>query len=161
MSLDLYLKAPKPIKKRGTGVYIRENGGNRELETMEEVRQHFPDSDLSHISEFVYETDNAWHGNITYNLNKIAMQVPVGKHTLYEILWRPEEIGYEHLNAEYARELFDGFTFLKTHRKELEKFNPENGWGSYAQLLYFCCSLVRTISELNYEDEQYQIIASR
>jgi len=161
MSLDLYIKAPKPIKKRGTGVYIRENGGNRELETMEEVRQHFPDSDLSHISEYVYETDNAWHGNITHNLNKMAMQVPVGKYTLYEILWRPEEIGYQQVNADYAKELYLGFTYLKTHRDELEKFNPENGWGNYEILLSFCSSLVRAISTLDYESEKYTIVASR
>ena len=26
MSLDLYIKAKTPVRKRGTGVYVRENG---------------------------------------------------------------------------------------------------------------------------------------
>lgn len=161
MSLDLYIRGNIPVKRRGTGVYIRENGGTRELETIEEVRQHFPDCDLSDISEYVYETEDAWDGNITHNLNKMAMQVPVGSKSLYEILWRPEEIGYETVNADYAKELYEGFTYLKTHRKELEVYNPENGWGNYDQLLNFCSSLVRALTSLNYEQETYTTIASR
>jgi len=50
MSLDLYITSKTPIRKRGTGVYVRENGQTVELKTMEEVRSHFPDSDLSHIT---------------------------------------------------------------------------------------------------------------
>jgi len=161
MSLDLYLLSNKPIKKRGTGVYIRENGRTRELETIEEVRQHFPDSDLSHISEYVYETEDAWHGNVTHNLNTMASHVPVHEKTLYELLWRPDEIGYEQLNAEYATELYLGFTYLKTHRTELEQYNPENGWGDYDLLLNFCTSLVQTITTLDYESEPYKLYASR
>ena len=49
MSLDLYIKTNAPVIKRGTGVYVREDGKNRELKTMAEVQEHFPDADLSHI----------------------------------------------------------------------------------------------------------------
>ena len=31
MSLDLYITSKTPIRKRGTGVYVRENGETREL----------------------------------------------------------------------------------------------------------------------------------
>lgn len=68
MSLDLYIISPKPVVKHGTGVYIRENGRNVELKTMEEVRAHFPDSDLSYIHEFDYTDENYWHANITHNM---------------------------------------------------------------------------------------------
>ena len=37
MGLDLYIKSKTPIKKRGTGVYVRENGKTRELKTVAEV----------------------------------------------------------------------------------------------------------------------------
>lgn len=50
MSLDLYITSKTPIRKRGTGVFVRENGQTVELKTMEEVRSHFPDADLSHIT---------------------------------------------------------------------------------------------------------------
>gem|GEM_PF-6049046 len=50
MSLDLHIITPEPVIKHGTGVYVRENGQTLELKTMEEVRAHFPDKDLSHMS---------------------------------------------------------------------------------------------------------------
>ena len=37
MSLDLYITSRTPIRKRGTGVYARENGQTVELKKMEEV----------------------------------------------------------------------------------------------------------------------------
>ena len=42
MSLDLYIKSKTPILKHGTGVYVREKGGTRELESIAEVRKYFP-----------------------------------------------------------------------------------------------------------------------
>ena len=97
MSLDLYIKTNAPVIKRGTGVYVREDGKNRELKTMAEVQEHFPDADLSHIKVFEYETNDVWHENITHNMNEMAGQVPIGEHTLYEYLWRPDEIGITHI----------------------------------------------------------------
>ena len=49
MSLDLYITSKTPVRKRGTGVYVRENGKTRELRTLNEVIDHFPDADVSHI----------------------------------------------------------------------------------------------------------------
>ena len=57
MSLDLYITSKIPVRKRGTGVYVRENGRTLELKTLNEVIDHFPDADISHIKEYVYETD--------------------------------------------------------------------------------------------------------
>ena len=36
MSLDLYIKSEKTFNKSSTGVYVRENGRNVELKTMDE-----------------------------------------------------------------------------------------------------------------------------
>ena len=44
MSLDLHIKSKTPILKHGTGVYVREKGGTRELESLAEVRKYFPDA---------------------------------------------------------------------------------------------------------------------
>ena len=36
-----------------------------------------------------------YEGNITHNLNKMAMEVKLSNgRTLYEVLWRPEEHNY-------------------------------------------------------------------
>lgn len=167
MSLDLYITSKTPIRKRGTGVYVRENGETRELRTLSEVIDHFPDADVSQIQEFVYETDEIWHGNITHNLNKMADHVPVEKYTLYMYLWRPEEINYTHVTTDYLEGIFKGFIYLKSHKDELLEYqppiDPETGerWGNYEQLVGFCLSLVNTLSALDFENEEYTIEASR
>lgn len=124
MSLDLYIKTSTPVIKRGTGVYVREDGKTKELKTMAEVKERFPDADLSQIKVFEYETDEVWHENITHNMNKMADQVPIGEHTLYDYLWRPDEIGITHISREYAIAVFDGLMYLKEHKKELLPFEP-------------------------------------
>ena len=43
MSLDVTLISMTPISKKGTGVFVRENGKNREL-TIGEVREKYPDA---------------------------------------------------------------------------------------------------------------------
>lgn len=43
MSLDLYIYSKTPVLHRGTGVYIRDKGETRELETKQEVLTYFPD----------------------------------------------------------------------------------------------------------------------
>lgn len=58
MSLDLYIRSKTPVCKRGTGVYIRENGKTRELKTVAEVKEYFPDADLSDIKMQEYETND-------------------------------------------------------------------------------------------------------
>ena len=166
MSLDLYIKTNAPVIKRGTGVYVREDGKNRELNTIAEVQEHFPDADLSHIKVFEYETNDVWHENITHNMNKMAGQVPIGEHTLYEYLWRPDEIGITHITREYAVAVFNGLMYMKEHKKDLLPFeppiNPETGtrWGSYDLLVEFCTSLVNAIMSIDFIKEQYELYAS-
>lgn len=103
MSLDLHIKSKTPILKHGTGVYVREKGGTRELESLAEVRKYFPDADISHIKEFDYETDDMWHGNITHNMTEMADHVPIGELTLYDYLWDPKEHGFEIASTDYQR----------------------------------------------------------
>ena len=167
MRLDLYIKTSTPVLKRGTGVYIREDGKTKELKSMAEVKEHFPDADLSQIKVIEYETDEVWHENITHNMNSMADQVPIGKHTLYDYLWRPDEIGITHISQEYAIAVFNGLMYLKGHKKELLLFeppiNPETGtrWGSYDLLVDFCVSLVDAIMSIDYTKEEYELYVSR
>lgn len=167
MSLDLYIRSKTPVRKRGTGVYIRENGKTRELKTVAEVKEYFPDADLSDIKMQEFETNDLWHENITHNMGKMASHVPVGEQTLYMYLWRPEEIGFTHVTAEYVQGVFTGLLYLKAHKDEILQYlppiHPETGkrWGSYEQLVDFCVSLVNCLNELDYETEEYEIYASR
>lgn len=57
MSLDLYIRSHHPVKHRGTGVFVRDNGQTRELNTIEEVKAHFPDADTSDIDIREWEDD--------------------------------------------------------------------------------------------------------
>lgn len=69
--------------------------------------------------------------NITHNLNKMA-----GEAGIYKQLWRPEEIGITHA-SQLIEPLTKGLELLRSDRERFEKFNPENGWGNYDDLVEF------------------------
>ena len=77
------------------------------------------------------------HLNITHNLAKMAQNVPVcvlNDLTLYDVIWRADEHDIDY--AEYLIEyLEEARSYMIANRKKLEKYNPENGWGSYDGLL--------------------------
>lgn len=201
MSLDLSLKSTKPVRHRSTGVFIRKDGATRELETIEEVKEHFPDADLSDIHVTEYVDDTLLSINLTHNLLEMAKHVPIngtsGTLTLprdyekedpnfkpkpltaYNLLWHPEtnpllnnevlhhkdDEGYEYdieitrLSHEFFRQLFEVYQYIGMHREELEKFNPENGWGNYDQLLNATHKLFKAVLEITHEDalQEYYI----
>jgi len=70
-------------------------------------------------------------GNITHNLTKMAQEAGI-----YEALWRPDE---NYITE--ARHLIDpiekGLAKLKADPEKFKKFNPENGWGNYENLVKF------------------------
>lgn len=81
MSLDLYIKSNTPVKHRGTGIYIREQGGTRELKTKEEVLKYFPDINIDLVKETSYEDDTYFHINLTHNLTKMADECKMDSHS--------------------------------------------------------------------------------
>lgn len=80
---------------------------------------------------FASVSETLFDYNITHNLNRMAEAAGI-----YEALWRPEEIG-----AEKAKDLIGklglGLDILKSDPQEFKKFNPENGWGKYENLVQF------------------------
>lgn len=162
MSLDLYLSTKQKREHVGTGVFIREDGKTKELQTIEEVRAHFPDMDTSEIEERVYETNYLFDKNITHNLGKMADHVPCneGKNTLYHLLWRPEEHDFCKVTEQYRLMIAECLAYMLTHRTELEQYNPSNGWGSYDSLLNFVINLSKELSNWDGEEE-VEIYASR
>jgi len=195
MSLDIYLKSKNPVRHRGTGVFIRKDGATRELETLDEVKKHFPGADLSRIQEYDYMDDELLSLNLTHNLTRMASQVPIagteGSVTLprdferghddfvpkpltaYNLLWHPEtnplldneilhlpedEIFFERdyeitrLSPEFLRQLMVVYQYINSHREELEKYNPENGWGTYNQLRDATYTLLKAVLEIAQQD---------
>ena len=147
MSLDVYLIEKNEIPKKGTGIFVRENGQRKEL-TFSEAKERFPDTE---IEEFEYEDNYVFDYNITHNLGKMA-----SKSGLYEALWRPHRLkkGYnipeDDHNAEWEFEdanrsqafeiipmLENGIKKMKSKPEYFKKFNSENGWGTYEGLLSF------------------------
>lgn len=160
MSLDLDIISSKPIKHKGTGVYVRTDGETVELKTLDEVRAYFPETDLSNISEVEYEDNIVWHGNITHNLGQMANNIPIDEKTLYYYLWRPGEIGFKYVNKNYINAIKTGYEYIKNNKEKLEKFNASNGWGTYDNLLNFVKSLYECLNNLDIEfSDDYAIIS--
>jgi hypothetical protein len=107
--------------------------------------------------------ETLWTGNITHNLGKMARAVPfenapavpatqpdlnafnlcfatppegIEAATLYQVLWRPEELDLK-VAFQIVPWLEKGLAYLESHVRELRKFDPENGWGSYEHLCEF------------------------
>lgn len=78
----------------------------------------------------VVET-TVFESNITHNLGAMAREAG-----LYLPLWRPGEIGISRA-GDLVPLLRAGLFYLRNHKKELEAFNPANGWGSYENLVTF------------------------
>lgn len=161
MSLDLYIISSKPIKKTGTGVYVRDSGMTKELKTIEEVQKWFPGRDIKDIKVVEYETDTVWEKNITHNLGIMASHIPVSdNYTLYDLLWRPNDHGFHKVNEEYINYIEEGLNFLNSHEEDLKIYNPENGWGSYENLLEFVYSLIDELKKLDLSKDTYTLYAS-
>ena len=89
------------------------------------------------VDLMVMQPVSVFSQNITHNLGKMATQVFLSNgKTLYDVLWRPEEVSITHagLLAEY---LDEGWNILLSDPERFKKFNPENGWGDYDGLCNF------------------------
>jgi hypothetical protein len=125
MSLDIALMVKEPIRGTGTGIFVREDGQNREL-TLKEAKERYPEADIKLQPT---ESNRVFDHNITHNLGRMADEAGV-----YYALWRPAEIG-----AKTAKDisplLADGLNNLKANPDRFKKLNPQNGWGSYEGLV--------------------------
>lgn len=125
MSLDVSLYSKTTIFKKGTGVFIRENGNNREL-TISEIQEKYPNAQIEVLE---YETDCVFQANITHNLGKMATEAGI-----YYACWRPEEI-----EAKVAKDIIPllekGFEDMKSRPDYYKQFDSSNGWGIYVDFL--------------------------
>ncbi|HAU86055.1 MAG TPA: hypothetical protein DCW90_11335 [Lachnospiraceae bacterium] len=146
MSLDLYIESKTPVLHRGTGVYIRENGETRELTTKQEVLTYFPDINPEEISETSYESNDYFHMNLTHNLTEMASQCRIigtcnedsdsGVVTLHDLLWHPEDrLHIITPNMDYLQDVMACYRKLLENPDFFKQYNPDNGWGTFEQLL--------------------------
>lgn len=146
MSLDVSLVQKEPVTRQGTGVFVREAGKTREL-TQEEVAEKFPGSQPAPLYEFT--TNEVFTANITHNLGLMARNAYI-----YEALWRPEEKGWSKA-ADLIKPLEKGLKKLKADPERFEKLNPENGWGSYNNLVEFVTNYLAACRE--YPDAEVEV----
>lgn len=79
--------------------------------------------------------------NITHNLVDMADAVD-----LYKALWRPEEIG-RNTAKELSPLLEKGLISLIKGKKNLLKYEPDNGWGSHQGLIDFTIAYLQACIE--------------
>jgi hypothetical protein len=92
------------------------------------------------VDLMVFKPVSVFSQNITHNLGTMADAVELhnGK-SLYAILWQPDENGY--INAsDILSLLHEGLIELTSFPEKYKKYNPENGWGSYDNLVEFVSS---------------------
>jgi len=85
---------------------------------------------------YTEQQEEVYWANITHNLRTMADNVNVQHQTLYDYLWRPEE-----LNVTIASELINPLTIglakLKDNPDFYKTFDSPNGWGLYEHFVPF------------------------
>jgi hypothetical protein len=121
VSLDVTLRIPGSRRVPQERIFIRDDGGTREVSRAEWDEMHPGREPVSVWDDG--EGSTIYSANITHNLGRMASAVD-----LYKPLWRPEEIGITH-----ARDLIEplrtGLARLGEERDDLQQYNPPNGWG--------------------------------
>lgn len=87
--------------------------------------------------EVVYED------NITHNLGKMAQAV---NEFYYKAIWHPEELDFK-VAGDVVYELRKGVAVLACAPSHLKKYNPENGWGDYENLLLFTVAYIEACEQ--------------
>lgn len=131
MSLDVWLTVDEPVvKPASSGIFIRENGGNKEI-SLDEWNRRFPDRELVVVVSDKVTTTEVFTANITHNLNTMAELAG-----LYRYLWRPDELGIIYA-SDLISPLATGLVLLTENPDKYKALNPANGWGTYEGLVHF------------------------
>lgn len=127
MSLDVYLDMKGHTATTERRIFIREDGQNKEISRKEWDELH---PGIEPVTAEI-EDRHVYSANITHNLNRMAKEAGIYMH-----LWRPEEIGITKA-SQLIEPLAEGLNALIADPERFEKFNPENGWGTYGGLVGF------------------------
>ncbi|MDL2255661.1 hypothetical protein LJC38_03665 [Parabacteroides sp. OttesenSCG-928-K15] len=129
MSLDIYFfKNGFDIQKSRADIDAAYTKLQAIKEELEQLECDYKEATLSNL-------------NVTHNLNNMAKAVG-----LYEVLWRPEEIGITRA-SQMIPFLEKGIEELKANPEKYKTFTPPNGWGDYDIFVDFCKSVLRDCRE--------------
>lgn len=129
MSLDIYFfKNGFDIQKSRTDMATTYTKLQAIKEELEQLEDDFEEAKLSSL-------------NITHNLNNMAKAVG-----LYEVLWRPEEIGIT-TASQMIVPLEKAIDELVANPDKYKAFNPPNGYGSYEDFVSFCQAVLHNCRE--------------
>jgi hypothetical protein len=124
MSLDIYFfKNSFDIQKSRADMAATYTKLQAIKDELEQLEDDFEEAKLSSL-------------NITQNLNNMAKAVG-----LYEVLWKPEEIGIS-TAFQMIAPLEKGIEELVANPDKYKAFNPPNGYGSYEDFVGFCRSVL-------------------
>ena len=79
-------------------------------------------------------SEEVFSANITHNLGTMASEVQLGEYTLYQYLWRPEEIFIRNAE-ELIKPLSEGLQILKSDPVKYTALQSDNGWGLYENFI--------------------------
>ena len=131
MSLDVWLTVDEPVvKPASSGIFIRENGCNKEI-SVDEWNARFPDKEPVRVLSNEELTNQVFSANITHNLNTMAELAG-----LYRYLWLPDELGIIYA-SDLISPLATGLVLLTENPDKYKALNPANGWGKYEDLVNF------------------------
>jgi hypothetical protein len=134
MSLDIWLISEKPVKRSGSGIFVRLNGQTKEITREEWGEMHHGREPVVFNGD--EESHELYTDNITHNLGRMAREVELVDTNLYMVLWRPDELGLT-VAAQLTGYLQDGYHKLTADPERYSEYNPENGWGNYDGLVRF------------------------
>lgn len=89
----------------------------------------------------IAEGQVVYSGNITHNLNKMADEAGI-----YELLWRPEEIGVTKARQIIAP-LEIAIADMVANRDKYAQHSAPNGWGTYDQFIPWLEDYLRACKE--------------
>lgn len=159
MSLIITIRSDKKYESSGTGVFVKDSSGIRELQTLDEVRAYYPDFDIFDITPEYYSSCDIWSSEITHNSAYLASHVEIKNSNLYYYLWRPAEIGYDYLSTEYIEGIKDALDKLSNSNEILLKFGSEEEINELAKFLDSFYNCLKEL-KINYSDE-FQLIVQR
>lgn len=142
MSLDVYLEIDGPDLEEPPEterIFVREGGATVEI-SRERWDELYPGVQPVTVT-LPWEPRQVYEANITHNLGLMAGNVELvdlqrGSYSLHDVLWRPDENGFERAE-QLVEPLRNALAVLLRDRDRLQQFNPANGWGDYDGLVRF------------------------
>jgi len=126
MYLQIRLINPEPIKQIRTGIYVRRDGGNKELSVEEAILEYGPNK----VKTFTDETDLVVERDIIDSVKEMCEHVNINGTNLWEVLINAPNL-FDNALA-FGKFLMDANAMMIEKRDMLEIYG--NTFGSWLAL---------------------------